>query len=132
MNEQTLLMQIFTPLTSPKGFHGFESSSIMPATPSVMAAVSCSAPDMPEFSSQIVLCHRIGSLNSHLNVLRAITIFLLGGRPGLTERAATSLTQQYPEMQINGTHHGYLETAQKVASSRAKRQTDDLNTQDDL
>ena len=43
-------------------------------------------------------------------VSHSITMFLLGGRPGIAERAATSLTQRYPELKINGTHHGYLET----------------------
>ena len=41
---------------------------------------------------------------------RAITIFLLGGRSGVAERAALYLSQQHPGLRINGTHHGYFET----------------------
>jgi N-acetylglucosaminyldiphosphoundecaprenol N-acetyl-beta-D-mannosaminyltransferase len=40
---------------------------------------------------------------------RGITIFLLGGRSGVAERAASFLIQQLPELHINGSHHGYFD-----------------------
>jgi N-acetylglucosaminyldiphosphoundecaprenol N-acetyl-beta-D-mannosaminyltransferase len=43
---------------------------------------------------------------------RALTIFLLGGRPGVAERAAVALIQQNPGLRISGVHHGYFDTTQ--------------------
>lgn len=41
---------------------------------------------------------------------RSIKWFLLGGHPGVSERAAAFLTHQFPELLIIGTHHGYFDT----------------------
>ena len=38
-----------------------------------------------------------------------ITMFLLGARPGVAERAALQLTSQNPGLQIVDTHHGYFD-----------------------
>jgi N-acetylglucosaminyldiphosphoundecaprenol N-acetyl-beta-D-mannosaminyltransferase len=35
--------------------------------------------------------------------------FLLGGEPGLAERAATKALSQYPGLHLVGTHHGYFD-----------------------
>lgn len=40
---------------------------------------------------------------------RGYRFFLLGGEPGLAERAAAKARQQYPGLQIVGAHHGYFE-----------------------
>ena len=39
---------------------------------------------------------------------RGLRVFLLGGRPGVAERAAQKLCRQYPGLRICGTHHGYF------------------------
>lgn len=36
-------------------------------------------------------------------------VFLLGGKPGIADRAATLLKQRLPSLIISGTHHGYFE-----------------------
>jgi N-acetylglucosaminyldiphosphoundecaprenol N-acetyl-beta-D-mannosaminyltransferase len=39
---------------------------------------------------------------------RGWRLFLLGGRPGVAERAAQRLRERFPAVQIAGTHHGYF------------------------
>jgi N-acetylglucosaminyldiphosphoundecaprenol N-acetyl-beta-D-mannosaminyltransferase len=43
---------------------------------------------------------------------KSIRIFLLGGRPGVAERAASSLTIEHPGLQVCGVHHGYFDVTQ--------------------
>jgi N-acetylglucosaminyldiphosphoundecaprenol N-acetyl-beta-D-mannosaminyltransferase len=38
----------------------------------------------------------------------SVSLYLLGGRPGVAERAANRLTALYPDLSIVGTHHGYI------------------------
>ena len=38
-----------------------------------------------------------------------LSLFLLGAKPGVAEEAARRLTQQYPGLQIAGTHDGYFQ-----------------------
>lgn len=45
---------------------------------------------------------------SAIAVRRGYRLFLLGGEPGLAERAALKARSQYPGIQIVGTHHGYF------------------------
>ncbi len=40
---------------------------------------------------------------------RELTIFLLGSRPGVAEKAASRLQAHAPGLQIAGTHHGYFD-----------------------
>jgi N-acetylglucosaminyldiphosphoundecaprenol N-acetyl-beta-D-mannosaminyltransferase len=54
---------------------------------------------------------------------RAITIFLLGARPGVAERAALSLVRQHPGLRISGTHHGYFGTEQRGTANEELIQT---------
>ncbi len=37
-----------------------------------------------------------------------LSFFLLGGEPGLAQRAANELTKKFPGLKIAGTHHGYF------------------------
>jgi len=50
------------------------------------------------------------------------SIYLLGGKPGVAGAAASRLVQQYPQLKIAGTHHGYFnsikEVVQKIKESR--------------
>lgn len=39
---------------------------------------------------------------------KGLRVFLLGGKPGVAERAATKLKRKYPKLKICGTHHGYF------------------------
>jgi len=42
-------------------------------------------------------------------------VFLLGGRPGIAERAGEMLKKNYPSLQIAGTMHGYFDESQNAA-----------------
>ena len=47
-----------------------------------------------------VLCERAASAG--------VSVFLLGGAPGVAERAAEGLKRMVPDLKMAGTHHGYL------------------------
>jgi N-acetylglucosaminyldiphosphoundecaprenol N-acetyl-beta-D-mannosaminyltransferase len=58
-------------------------------------------------------------------------IFILGGKPGVAEKAASVLENKYPTIQIAGTHHGFFDldhpsASHKVASRISYLQTDIL------
>lgn len=36
------------------------------------------------------------------------SLFLLGGKPGIAEKASIKMKEKYPELQIAGVHHGYF------------------------
>ncbi len=40
-------------------------------------------------------------------------IYLLGGRPGVAEAAATWIRERYPRLKISGLHHGYFTEAEQ-------------------
>jgi N-acetylglucosaminyldiphosphoundecaprenol N-acetyl-beta-D-mannosaminyltransferase len=42
---------------------------------------------------------------------KRISLFLLGARPGIAEKAAWQLEQHYPGLRIAGTHHGHFDKA---------------------
>jgi len=51
-------------------------------------------------------------------------VFLLGGEPGVAEKAAGALKDRWPELRIAGTHHGFFRDAEEEAvlnSLRAAR-----------
>jgi N-acetylglucosaminyldiphosphoundecaprenol N-acetyl-beta-D-mannosaminyltransferase len=43
--------------------------------------------------------------------LHGLTLFFLGGRPGVAERASEVLKTRFPDLRIVGTHHGYFDKA---------------------
>lgn len=55
---------------------------------------------------------------------KGLSVYLLGGKPGVAEEAAAKLTQAYPGLVIAGTQHGYFSqqnTQQVLESIRATR-----------
>jgi N-acetylglucosaminyldiphosphoundecaprenol N-acetyl-beta-D-mannosaminyltransferase len=40
---------------------------------------------------------------------RGLSLYFLGGEPGIADRAATKLVEQYPSLKIVGTHHGHYD-----------------------
>lgn len=42
-------------------------------------------------------------------------VYLLGGRPGVAEQAASALVGRHPGLTVAGTHHGYLSAAEEPA-----------------
>ncbi|WP_119069685.1 WecB/TagA/CpsF family glycosyltransferase [Rubrobacter indicoceani] len=46
---------------------------------------------------------------AHLAESEGLSVFLLGGRPGVARRAAGNLLEAHPELRVSGTHHGYFD-----------------------
>ena len=42
------------------------------------------------------------------------SIYLLGAKPGVAEKAAANLTQNFPTLKIAGTHHGYFDSDEEI------------------
>lgn len=60
------------------------------------------------------LPERIAGIELGEDILRLanenkLKVFLLGGRPGVADRAAKNIRVRYPDINICGTHHGYFE-----------------------
>ncbi|MDE7243900.1 MAG: WecB/TagA/CpsF family glycosyltransferase [Oscillospiraceae bacterium] len=47
------------------------------------------------------------------------SLFLLGAKPGIAEKAAANLQRQYPGLRIAGTHDGYFQEDEPVAAEIA-------------
>lgn len=50
----------------------------------------------------------------HAVAERELSVYLLGGPPGVTERAARRLRETVPSLRIAGCHHGYLSRAERA------------------
>ncbi len=48
-----------------------------------------------------------------------LSLFLLGARPGVAERAAVRLRERHPDLKIAGVHHGYFERAVEAPENEA-------------
>ena len=44
---------------------------------------------------------------------QGLSIFLLGGRPGVADGAARNMADEYPDLSIAGAHHGYFDATQE-------------------
>ena len=52
------------------------------------------------------------------------SVYLLGAKPGVAERAAKKLTESCPSLHIAGTHHGYFEDDEKILSDIKEKSPD--------
>lgn len=52
-----------------------------------------------------------------------LRVFLLGGKPGVAERAAQALRARFPSLTVCGTHHGYFSEEESDALCRAIERT---------
>jgi N-acetylglucosaminyldiphosphoundecaprenol N-acetyl-beta-D-mannosaminyltransferase len=50
---------------------------------------------------------------------RGFTLFFLGARPGVADKAAANLKARYPDLRIVGTHHGYFDKTPGSAENEA-------------
>ena len=50
------------------------------------------------------------------------SVYLLGGRPGVAEKAAETIAQRYPNVTIAGTHDGYFDDASALVSELSEKQ----------
>ncbi len=55
---------------------------------------------------------------------QGLSVYLLGGKPGVADLAARRLTQKHPGLIIAGTHHGYFE----VEGAQNRAVIDDIRT----
>jgi N-acetylglucosaminyldiphosphoundecaprenol N-acetyl-beta-D-mannosaminyltransferase len=49
----------------------------------------------------------------------SLSLFLLGSKPGIAQKAATRLMERFPGLQIVGTHHGYFDKSVGSADNEA-------------
>lgn len=47
---------------------------------------------------------------------KGLSVYLLGGKSGVAERAAERLKKTLPKLKISGTHHGYIQKRQQNAA----------------
>ncbi len=59
-------------------------------------------------------------LNLLLTKLEGIRVYLLGGRPGIAEKAGERLREQYPGLILCGLHHGFFEDSEAMAEEIAR------------
>ena len=59
-------------------------------------------------------------LNALLPRLFGIRIFILGGRPGIAEKAGARLKEQYPGLIVCGSHHGFFQDPEAMAKKIAQ------------
>ena len=52
------------------------------------------------------------------------SIYLLGAKTGVAEKAAKKLTESFPSLHIAGTHHGYFEDDEKILSDIKEKSPD--------
>lgn len=52
------------------------------------------------------------------------SVYLLGAKPGVAEKAAEKLTENLPSLRISGTHHGYFEDNEKILSDIKEKSPD--------
>jgi N-acetylglucosaminyldiphosphoundecaprenol N-acetyl-beta-D-mannosaminyltransferase len=50
---------------------------------------------------------------------RGFTLFFLGSRPGVADKAAARLRERFPNLRIAGTHHGYFDKTPGSAENEA-------------
>ena len=51
---------------------------------------------------------------SAVSLSEPLTVYLLGGKPGVAEQAKTNLEAQYPNLNVVGIHSGYFDKNQEV------------------
>lgn len=54
------------------------------------------------------------------------SIYLLGAKPGVAEKAAEMLTEKLPSLRIVGTHHGYFDSDDEIINDISKKAPDFL------
>lgn len=52
------------------------------------------------------------------------SVYLLGARPGVSEKAAENLTEKLPGLRIVGTHHGYFDKDEEIISDISEKKPD--------
>ena len=62
---------------------------------------------------------------AELAVSRDFTLFFLGARPGIAEKAATKLREKFPSLNVVGTHHGYFDKTRDSVEN--KKVIDEIN-----
>ncbi|NQT29740.1 MAG: WecB/TagA/CpsF family glycosyltransferase [Candidatus Saganbacteria bacterium] len=77
------------------------------------------------------LKERVSGIDLMLSIIKSplkkgLKIFLLGGKPGVAEKAAVNLARKYPAINIVGTQDGYFKDDAKIIEEIKKAQPDIL------
>ena len=75
------------------------------------------------------LPERVTGIDTAYSVLEKLadvsgSVYLLGSKPGVAEKAAERLTETLPSLRIVGTHHGYFEDDEKIVSDIKEKSPD--------
>jgi len=54
----------------------------------------------------------------NLCVVHDLTLYLLGGKPGIAEKAASRIFERFPDIRILGFHHGYFDKTHEGAENQ--------------
>ena len=71
----------------------------------------------------------MGALLKHANETKK-TVYLLGGKPGIAEKAGSNIARQYPNLTLVGTHHGYFSGVhtKKVGHAEEKQIVEEIES----
>lgn len=78
---------------------------LVPDTSGIVWASSVLGNPVPEKVAGIDLLERLAEVSAK----KGYGIFLLGGKPGIAEKAAENLQERFPPLKVAGTHHGYFQ-----------------------
>jgi N-acetylglucosaminyldiphosphoundecaprenol N-acetyl-beta-D-mannosaminyltransferase len=75
------------------------------------------------------LPERVTGIDTAYSVLEKLaevggSVYLLGAKPGVAEKAAERLTETLPSLRIVGMHHGYFEDNEKIVSDIKEKSPD--------
>ena len=75
------------------------------------------------------LPERVTGIDTAYSVIKKLaevsgSIYLLGAKPGVAEKAAANLTQNFPTLKIVGTHHGYFDSDEEIISDIKEKAPD--------
>jgi N-acetylglucosaminyldiphosphoundecaprenol N-acetyl-beta-D-mannosaminyltransferase len=56
---------------------------------------------------------------AHACYLQGFSLYFLGARPGVAEKCANLLSNQYPGLIVSGSHHGYFDKSQESTENQS-------------
>ena len=71
-----------------------------------------------EFPGRITYADWAWSLASYA-AAEGFTLYFLGARPGIAEKAAEKLKRRYPDLKVSGIHHGYFDHSAESEQNEA-------------
>ena len=77
------------------------------------------------------LPERVAGIDTGYDVLKKLaeiggSVYLLGAKPGVAEKATEKLTEKLPGLRVVGTHHGYFNSDKEIITNIIKEKKPDL------